>query len=95
MKKNIRNNQLISKIFSRLSEINEQNTFKNEFKLFFTVYCKKSLKTGSSTETDLAKVCWKKLSEFNDTLIRWKIINNVPFYFHGIKSKKDIWKLNQ
>ena len=87
MVKKVKNNQLISKVFSGLSQINEQKTFKIESKLFFTIFCKKLIGSGFSTETNLAKVCWKKLSEFNDFLLRWKIVNNSPFCFHGIKTK--------
>jgi len=90
MVKKVKNNQLISKVFSGLSQINEQKTFKIESKLFFTIFCKKLIGSGFSTETNLAKVCWKKLSEFNDFLLRWKIENNSPFCFHGIKNKNNM-----
>jgi hypothetical protein len=80
--------QLISKIFLNLSNINEGITYKNISKPFFYVFFKKHFRPKSYIEKNLAKVCWEKLSEFNNILSEWKIINNSPFYFKGIKSKK-------
>ena len=85
---NAKKNQLISKIFLNLFKINEGITYKNNSKPFFSFFFKKSFKNQSVLEKNLAKVCWKKLSEFNKILNEWKIINNSPFNFKGNKSKK-------
>jgi hypothetical protein len=81
-------NQLISKLFLNLFKINEGISYKSNSKPFFSLFFKKNFKTHFGLEKNLAKVCWKKLSEFNKILTEWKIINNSPFNFKGIKSKK-------